>query len=115
MTTTTRYIAAAFACFCFIGLGSQVSARPEASRSAQPSSQHNNLRDAAIQRCVLQDQKRYPRSGNGDFDTPRTAAYKLCMTDAGFPPQKPTAQKSVAFVFQPDGSHAPKCPVVFSP
>jgi hypothetical protein len=45
-------------------------------------------RDAAVHKCIQQAQAEFPGSGVGDalIDRNRTAAYKACMTSAGFLP-----------------------------
>lgn len=45
----------------------------------------DSARDAAMHRCILAVQAQYP-STSGEQQEARVAAYKACMTQAGFNP-----------------------------
>ena len=52
---------------------------------AQQAVAQDAARDAAISRCVAEAHKQFPGESQ-DTQSGRTAAYKACMTKAGFAP-----------------------------
>jgi hypothetical protein len=54
--------------------------------AAPASAQRSGARDAAMQRCIDQAQRRFPDRTAGGAGRNRVFAYKACMSKAGFAP-----------------------------
>ena len=75
MRSAHKYFFATLMAFSIAGLATEASAQAKKASN----------RDAAVQRCLAAVAKMYP-PGEGEQQGPRTAAYKACMTKAGFRP-----------------------------
>jgi hypothetical protein len=73
--TVQTYFFATLMAFSIAGLATEASAQ----------SKKASNRDAAVTRCLAAVGKMYP-ADSGEQQGPRTAAYKACMTKAGFRP-----------------------------
>jgi hypothetical protein len=54
--------------------------------SVSQASAQERCRDAAIHKCMLKIVTEYPCTGGDDQDSARIAAYKSCMSGAGYKP-----------------------------